>query len=360
VLLAFLVGAPSIAAKGSTLTDATGRQVTLPPRVDRVICSGPGCLRLLTYLQAQDRIVAVDDMETRRPKFDARPYALANPQFKDYPMFGEFRGYDNPELIMTLDPGPQVILKTYPTMGHDPNELQVKTGIPVVVMEYGNLSKYRDHLYQALRIMGRVVDKQERAEAVCAFFERMIDDLNERSSDMLESQRKTCFIGGIAFKGPHGFQSTEPGYPPFVFVNARNVAYEPAMKGVAPEQSNVAKEKIVQWDPDVLFLDLSTLQMGHKAGGLYELQTDPAYRALTAVQQGEVYGVLPYNWYTKNFGSILADAYFVGKLLYPTRFSDVDPIKKADEIYTFLVGKPVFRDMDRAFGNLAFKRIPVQ
>jgi iron complex transport system substrate-binding protein len=100
--------------------------------------------------------------------------------------------------------------------------------------------------------------------------------------------------------------------------------------------------------------------MGDKAGGLYELRIDPAYQALTAVKQGRVYGVLPYNWYAQNFGSILANAYLIGKLLYPHQFQDIDPEAKADEIYTFLIGKPVFREIDRMFQGLAFKKIPVK
>ena len=258
---------------------------------------------------------------------------------------------------MVLNPPPQVIFKTFSTMGHDPEKLREKTSIPVVVLEYGDLSSQRSAFYQALRIMGKVVDKEKRAEKLVSFFEFMIKELKDRTKDILESERKSCFVGGIAFKGPHGFQSTELDYPPFLFVHAKNVAYEPIAK--TGGQSNIAKEKIVQWDPEILLLDLSTLQMGDKAGGLYELKTDPAYQVLTAVQEGQVYGVLPYNWYAQNFGSILADAYFIGKLLYPHRFRDIDPSAKADEIYSFLVGKPVYKEMDRMFHGLVFKKIPV-
>jgi iron complex transport system substrate-binding protein len=70
--------------------------------------------------------------------------------------------------------------------------------------------------------------------------------------------------------------------------------------------------------------------------------------------------VLPYNWYSQNFESILANAYFVGKILYPDRFADVDPIAKADEIYSFVVGKPVFEEMNRTFSGLAFVPVPVR
>ena len=360
VLVNFSYLTEAFSSSKRVLTDSAGRQVEIPETVEHVICSGPGALRLLTYLEAQDKIVAVDDMEKQRPQFDARPYALANPRFKDYPIFGEFRGHDHPERILTLAPLPQVIFKTYPTMGHDPVELFQKTGIPVIVLNYGNLGRHRDALFQSLHIMGEVMDKRQRAENVIAFFTRSIADLQARTADIPQYGRPGCFVGGIAYRGPHGFQSTEPAYPPFAFVNARNLAHDPAMSGRALQHSSIAKEKIVTWDPDYLFLDLSTLQMGDKAGGLFELKTDPAYRHLTAVQNGRVYAVLPYNWYTQNFGSILANAYFIGKLLYPEKFADIDPVAKADEIYTFLVGKPVFGMLNAAFEGLAFQPVPLR
>lgn len=346
-------------ARAAQVTDALGATVDVPDSVSRVICSGSGCLRLLTYLQGQDLVVGVDDMETRRARFDSRPYALATPQYKTKPVFGQFRGHDNPERILTLEPQPQVILKTYASsMGHDPAELHAKTGIPVVTLAYADLGPNRPKLYQTLRTMGDVIGKRQRAEDVIAFFEDAIADLAARTADVPASKRPGVYIGGVAFKGPHGYHSTEPLYPPFTFVNARNLAHT---GGAAKDlrHSDIAKEKLVEMNPEVLFLDLSTVQMGDAAGGLHELRNDPAYRTLTAVQQGRVYGMLPYNWYSINYGSILANAYAVGKILYPDRFADIDPAQKADEIYTFLVGKPVFDAMNTAFGGLAYSPVPV-
>ena len=356
LLLAVLV-IDLAAGQTQTITDAAGREVTLPVKVNRVICSGPGALRLLTYLGAQNLIVAVDDIEVKRNRFDARPYALANPEFKTHPIFGEFRGFDNPELILALPKQPQVIFKTYATMGQDPAELQEKTGIPTVVLEYGNLDTHRDQLSKSLRIMGRIVGRDERAEAVINFFEVTIKDLKSRTDGVPDSEKPTCFVGGIAYKGPHGFRSTEPGYPPFMFVNAANIAYDKSLLGDASRQVTVAKEKLLHWDPEVLFLDLSTMQLEGEASGLWEIQNDPALKVLGAVQKGRVYGVLPYNWYTKNYGSILANAYFIAKVLYPERFKDVEPAAKADEIYVFLVGKPVFNQINALFNDMAFKTV---
>jgi iron complex transport system substrate-binding protein len=242
-------------------------------------------------------------------------------------------------------------------MGADPKTLAEKTGLPVVVLDYGDLGKNRPALYAALRLMGEVLGKKDRAEAVIAFFDKTIADLEARVKDLPKDQRKTCYVGGIAKKGPHGFLSTEPNYTPFELAGCVNVARE---AGEDLDHAAVAKEKLLVWDPAFLFIDLATAQMGDAAGGLYEIRTDPVYDGLSAKASGQVYGLLPYNWYTTNFGSLLADAYFIGKVVNPEKFADVDPEAKADEIYTFLVGKPVFAEMTGAFGGLAFKPLPLK
>ena len=358
VLFALLVGVAAVSAAEVTVTDSWGREVSIPEKVTRVICSGSGCLRYLVYLQGQDLAVAVDDMEKSRSMFESRPYYLAHPELKDKPLFGEFRGFDNPELIVALDPAPQVIFKVNGKMGHDPVELQNKTGIPVIILEYGQLGIGKKEMDETLLLMGRVIGKEQRAREVIAFFDGIIEDLAKRTADIPEGERPSCYIGGVAFKGPHGMTSTEPAYPPFMFVKAGNIAADPTRKASEQlQQSTFSTESLVSMDPDKLFVDLSTLQGGAEVNALNQLRTEALDRVLSAVEKGEIYGVLPYNWYSQNHGSILADAYFIGKVLYPERFEDVDPVEKADEIYTFLVGKPVFDRMNEGFGSMVFKKI---
>jgi iron complex transport system substrate-binding protein len=339
------------------IKDAKHRIVNIPQKIDRIICSGPGSLRLITYFGAQDLVVAVDNIEKRQNKFDARPYSMANPQFKKLPVFGGFRGHDDPEKILGLKNFPQVIFKTYATMGYDPVELEQKTGIPVVILEYGDLFKGRKKLFNSLYIIGQALQKESRAKYLIAFFNKHLNELENRTKDITD--KKTCFIGGIAFKGPHGFQSTEPFYPPFQFINAQNIASMDGYNGKNIRHSNFSKEKILMADPDILFLDLSTLQMGERHGGLHELKNDPVYKGLTAVITNKVFGVLPYNWYTQNFGSILADAWYIGKILYPDQFTDIDPERMADNIYEFLVSQPVFKSMNSSFKNMVFKPLDI-
>lgn len=347
-----------------TVTDALGRTVEIPESVDYVICSGVGSLRYLTYLEAQDKIIGVERSETTNSASNAKPYSLANPQFStDYPIFGETRGMDDPEKILSLDPLPEVIIKTYSSTGFDPVELQEKTGIPVVVVNTGDLADNKEDLYESLRIIGEVVGKEERAEEVIAFFDENIADLKERTADIPEEDKPTCYVGGIGRAGgPQGFQSTEPTYPPFLFTNAINVAYGDMDINVA----DVSKEKIIEWDPEIIFLDLNTIECGEDRSGLSLLQNDESYRQLQAVQSGNVYGVLPFNQYATNFGSVLADSYFAGKTLYPDKFEDVNLENKTIEIYTFLVckgdeelGREIYNTMINVYGIPAFAKLDI-
>lgn len=343
---------------GITITDGFGRSVSIPEDIESVVCSGAGSLRYLVYLQAQDLIVGVDSLEKKEAEIEGRPYALANPQLKNYPLIGEFRGKDDPEKIIGISP--QVVLKAG-TTGQPPaasateaSTLQQKTGIPVVSFPAGSLKneEQKAEMYSSLRIMGDVAGKQERAEEIIAYIEATMDDLESRTADIPESERKAVYVGGVSSAGAHGIISTEPAYPPFLWVNANNVA-----AGMGTDHADIAKEAFVDWDPEYIFVDIGTIQLGNE-GAIGELKTDPSLKGLSAVKDGKVYGVIPYNFYNTNYESVLANAYFVGKVLYPDRFEDIDPEAKADEIYTFFVGKPVFSDLNGQYNNLGFKQIP--
>ena len=343
-----------------TVTDGFGRTVTVPSPPESVVCSGSGCLRYLVYLGGQDLVVGVDSIEKKEQAIEGRPYALAyGSQFKNLPLIGEFRGKDDPEKILGI--GPEVVFKTgstgtaYGTSAAEADTLQEKTGIPVVAFPYGSLRNDAEkaEMYGGLRVMGQVLEKQDRAEEVIAYIEATIADLETRTGDIPEAEQKAVYVGGVSSAGAHGIISTEPAYPPFLWVHAKNVA-----AGMGAAHADIAKESLVDWNPDYIFIDAGTIQM-ESDGAIGELKADPALQGLSAAKNDKVYGVLPYNFYNTNYETVLADAYFIGKTLYPERFEDVDPVQKADEIFAFFIGKPNFGDLNSPYSDLGFTQISV-
>jgi len=355
------VGAGNVSvADGMTVTDSSGRKVLVPRNPQHVICSGAGCLRYLTYLQCSDRIVAVDSSEVESRWYESRPYQLANPQYRKKPVFGEFRGKDNPELIAMLNPQPRVIFKTFADTGYDADDLYRRTGIPVVTLAYGDLTRHRKEMFDSLKLIGRIMGKEQRASDVVGFFEKAIQDLNERTAAVPEDKRPSCYVGGVAYKGAQGIKSTQPNYPPFRFTNTPNAVALEENTMFKNSVAVISPEELISWNPDYIFIDLSTLHADAKNNALYQLKNKPEYRDLKAVENDALYGLFPYNFYATNYGSVLANAYYAGKLLYPEQFTDITVKEKANEIFEFLIGKPVFDELTRPFQSMAFNKIDLK
>ncbi len=326
-------------SESMVIEDMLGRQVEVPTKVARVVGLEAGALRLITYLRATELVVGVENIEKTDHK---RPYILAHPELAKLPSIGPIHGGD-PEMIFAQQP--DVILWTYTTVG-EANNLQEKTGIPVVGLTYGGArTTVREDLYSALRLAGEILDKQERAQKVIDYINGEIARLRARV-DQSPEVGPEVYVGGIASRGTHGICSTEPAYPPFEFLGLDNIA-----GGLGLKHVTINEEKLLQWDPKYVFIDQSGLSL------VKNDLTRPQFSLLTALRKDNFYGLLPYNYYTTNFGTVLADTYYVGKIMYPDKFADVDPEQKANEIYMELVGKPVYAAMAEIFGG--FKRLDI-
>lgn len=327
-----------------TVTDMANRTVDVRKAPQRIIGVGAGSLRMIAYLQAADRVVGVDDREQKKyntsgfgmPSGIDKPYNLANPSLSTLPFIGGKTG--DPELIAAQNP--DVVFYTF-TTGKDAQTLQEKSGRPVVALTTGDLGKNKDVFYQSLRLMAAILGKEERAENVTTYIDATIKDLDDRTKEIPVDKRPRVYVGGIAYNGAHGFLSTDPAYSPLLMVNGNNVAASASTGG----QMMIDKEKLLDWKPEVIFVDEASYAL------VKEDLRDPVYQSLPAVKNGRVYAVMPYNWYANNYDTVLADAYYIGKTLYPDQFADVDPAQKADEIYTMLDGKPVYSDMKTLFGG---------
>ncbi len=246
----------------------------------------------------------------------------------------------HPEEIIKVNP--DVIFATY-VDAQQADNLQQKTGVPVIVLSYGQLATFdNQEIFDSLKLAGKILGKEKRADEVVEFIQNAIADLNNRTKDV-GKDKPTVYVGGIGYKGQHGIESTECNFPPFVVVNAKNVVDELNKPG----HVFIDKEKLLEWNPDIIFIDENGLAMVKDD---YSKNPD-FYNSLKAFKDGKVYGILPFNYYTTNIGTALADAYYIGKVLYPDKFSDVNPEKKADEIFSFLVGKAVYDTMEKYYGS---------
>lgn len=335
------IGGP---ATGTTeVMDMLDRSVEVPLTVSKVAGIGIGALRTLVYLECSEMIVGrgANDQKMR----DVLPYLLANPELANLTEV-ESSGTVNLEAIISL--APDVIIASYYDT-EDADRIQENTLIPVVVVKPGegeseplNYTDDNNDFYQSLRFIGSIVDKEERAEDVISYVKALANDLNERTSGIPDNNRPTVYTGGLSRKGSFGLTMTQRAYPPFVLTNSKNAAGEIE----APSNTvEIDAEQLIDWDPDIIFVDEVNLPL------VLEDLVDPRFSNLSAINSGAVYGLLPYPRYGLNHGVVFADSYYVGMVLYPDHFNDTDPEGKADEIFSFLVGEPVYNAMKDALGG---------
>ncbi|WP_054839535.1 ABC transporter substrate-binding protein [Thermococcus sp. JCM 11816] len=324
-----------------TVTDSLGRTVQVPVNVQKVVAIGPGALRLIVYLNASDMVVGVEDFEKKYSY--GRPYIIAHPELKNLPSIGPGGPGKLPNLEALTNVSPDVIIAVFISK-EQADEIQEKTGIPVVVLSYGarggGMKGFNDpRLIESIQLAGKILHREERAKELINFFNSVQEDLQKRVKG---EKSPRVYVGGIGYKGAHGIESTYGDYAPFEVLNLTNIA-----ASLGPGWKTVDKEWLLKEDPDYLFIDEGGLKII-----LDDYRKNPDfYRALSALKEGRVYGLLPFNFYNTNLGTAIADTYYIGKVLYPEHFSDVDPVKKADEIYAFLVGKPVYETLKEQFGG---------
>jgi iron complex transport system substrate-binding protein len=339
-----------------TITDAFGREVTIPENPEKIAVVGSGSMRYFVYLDVDlDDVCAVDfqDSALNVQATNHRPYSLANPEIKEIPEVGAAKGVvDNEKLLMS---GADILFMGGASSSNAEvaNEIQEKTGVPVVMFYTGNYVTDSEKIQDTLLMLGEILGKEQRAKDLIAYFDAVEADLKKRVNGL--SADETVYVGGVAYNGVHGLDGTDPTYYPFEVLNIKNAASE--ISSVSQTgYAQISKEKLLEWDPDIIIVDLATLTAA-EGGALVELKNDPSYKELTAVKNSMVYTVNPHTSMNVNHETTLANAYFIGKLLYPEQFEDIDPVKKADEIYSFVVGEPVFDLLSANVEGLSYQRV---
>ena len=337
MVLSMAVGAVTVFAETEetrVIVDSMDRSVEIPADVQRIVCVGVGALRYTCYVGGADRVVGVEDYETKPGM--SRLYNYVNfDRFQDLPVTGT-NGEPFVEEIINVEPQ-VIVMSAYAKQ--DPDELSQKTGTPVVVVP-GSDTTLDEKAYTTIRILGELYGLEDRAEALTSYLLGIQEDLEQRTVSIPDDQKPSCYVGGVSFKGHHGFEGTEAYYGPFELIHANNLANTTQQTGAV----HIDVEQVLAWDPDLIFLDFNGMKLINED---YEAHPD-FYQALTAVQEGKVNSQISFRSSASNRETALADAYYAACVMFPQQFQDIDPVEKAGEIFTMLLGSNPYDDLKGA------------
>ncbi len=312
------------------VTDMLEREVVIPQNVEKIVGLRAGALRLLVYMDAVPLIAGIEEPE----KTDNKPYTKAYPELKNLPSIGPYMGGD---AEMILNAKPDVIFISYTTKD-DANSLQKRTGIPVVAIECSDLGTQSETLFASLRLIGKVINKEERADSLVKYINNSISELNNRTKNIENRLKPSVYVGGLSYSGSYGINSTHSNYAPFLFTNSYNVAANIDKRLSSHVKGTfVDIEQLLVWNPDYLFIDESGYAMV-----LEDFRTKTVLKnTLNAIENNNLFYLLPYNNYATNYEFVLLNSWFIGNVLYSQNFKDIIIKDKAEELLSFFYNKPI-------------------
>lgn len=324
-----------------TVTDITGREVSLEKVPEKALALGHGALLHYAYICGSDCLVGAEEASKSGHTLHAQSVHYAYPELRELGTVGKGGAKFEPDYEQITYYAPDVVFMAYEKTAEELDEIQGKLGIPVVGIGAGMKGQiFSEDAYQTFEIIGRTMRREERAGELISYMEETRQDLEQRAAGIKEEGDR-LYIGGCSFRGAQGILSTKTKMELLAMAKAGNI-----MDTETEEKSVIIdREKLISLDPPLILLDLSGKELIWE-----DMKTDPEfYRSLSAFRNHRVYTILPYFTYGMNYDTAILDIYYIGKLMHPEEFSDVNLEKKAGEIYTRFTGKDVYPELRRQY-----------
>lgn len=194
-----------------------------------------------------------------------------------------------------------------------------EAGIKVVALQYGTL----DDLETWIRIIGKMFQKEDRAEELITYFNENVDEVTEKISTLSEDDYSNILILSDNLK------VTGTGFANYWV--EKSGAINPA-KDLSGEALNVNMEQIYEWNPSIIYIgNFTELQPSDLTDNKLEGQD---WSVVDAVQNKQVYKIPigGYRWDPPGIETPLM-VKWLAKIQHPELFEDMDMYEEVSKFY---------------------------
>ncbi|ODT44462.1 MAG: hypothetical protein ABS59_20320 [Methylobacterium sp. SCN 67-24] len=337
-----MLAAPA-AAQPVTVTDLAGRTVTLPGPAKRIVLAQGRQLNGLGLLHPDPISLLAgwgSDHKRQNPDAYAR-YAAKFPAIETVPTVGDGGTQDGFSFEKAVSLAPDLVILSQSLAGtrRGPGDLVARfeaAGITVAVVDF-YLQPLRDTV-PSLRVLGKLIGREEQAEAYIRFYEARRAVLASRVRD---AERPSVFMHAHA----GGFDCCQsPGKGTFdefiTLAGGRNIAAS-ILPGATGQ---ISLEQLLAADP-AIYVATGGVHLARRGGlvlglgispeegarSFATLLASPGISALSAVRNGRAYGL----WQLFNDTPLhIVAIEALAKWIHPERFADLDPQATLNEIST--------------------------
>ena len=302
--------ASAAGARTDPFTDHAGRPLEPPAAAQRVYATGPPSIVALYMLDP-------DLMAGWCTPFSLPEQRFIPEKYRRLPILGGrygLKGTMNPEVVLRARPDMVLTLSAGPPekAGDEADRLQRQLRAPVLLLD-GRL----ESIPRMFRTLGQVLRREERAERLAAWAQRLLDDTKTRVAAIPEDKRVRVYYA----EGPRGLNTDPRGSwhsETLEFAGGVNVAEGGDLNGYG--RSPVSLEQVIAWKPDVILVNDDA---GTQGDVLSLVRRSPAWRQVKAVREGRVYKLPhgPFNWFDRPpAANRLGGVLWLRHLLYPELF----------------------------------------
>jgi iron complex transport system substrate-binding protein len=301
VLAALLL--PALAVLVSTgpacsgdFTDAAGRRVVLPAKINRILPAEPNA-EVLVFVLAPEKLVGLSSLPGRSslmPRASRLPVLGWRPRSVPATM-AETARHLRPDLI--VDAGPVT-----PDRAAFADQVMQQTGVPYILIDDSFA-----RMPTVLRATGALIGDNDRAIDLALFAEHAIAGLRGRLLIRPENKRPHVYYG----LGPDGLTTALPGSPAGEALDEAGAINVARALGRGTEAA-VTREQLLSWDPEIIIAEERSFYTA--------LQRNPAWRRLSAVRNKKIYlePDNPFGWIEHPSGvNRLIGLYWLSILFYP-------------------------------------------
>jgi len=329
----------SFAAGAATLTDVSGRTVTIPAKVERIVV-GFGVFPAFAAVEGPDsvkRMVAVGaDLKERTPALYA---ALAQrlPALKEVPTLGaEDKGGLSAEQVLALKPDVAIfggggVGPVRPREGSLQARLE-QAGVAVVYVDFR--SHPLRNTVPSIRTIAKLIGREGEGERFVRYHEEQLRRVSDVVGTLPASQKPRLFMdmraGGVKEccgtpgKGNYGDFIAAAGA-----INVGAELHQDVLGSAKPEAIAAAQPQIYVAGGASAAGSAVGVQLGDHITG-QEARTSlartiahrPGVTTLPAVQAGKV-GAVWHNFYNHPFNVVAVQA--LARIAHPERFPGLDP-----------------------------------
>lgn len=313
--------------EGYAVTDSIGNEITLNGVPEKIVVAGKATLitadALYLFPEAHGRVTGLGKTNQGLGDF----FPLLDPGLGEKQRLAHEIG---PEQIAALQPDLLIVKDyVYGQLGGAVAQL----GIPVAALSLETAEQYRSDI----RIIGRILGNEERAEEIIAFYEETLAGVRERVASVSPEDRPSVLMLYYTDRGGE----TAFNIPPAGWIQTAQVE-EAGGRAVWKEThqgggwKTVNFEQIAAWDPEYIII---TSYNSETSSFLPGILNDSRWKELSAAKNGRVLPVPSdfHSWAQPDTRWILAVSWLAGEL-YPGLFPELDMKREVMRFYTGLYG----------------------